>query len=482
MSNTENLLGKKYLTKTNIASFALAGFGQNLIIGFVNSYILFFYTDVFLIGAAPAGVLMIISRIYDAVDDPLMGTIIDKTRTKWGKMRPYILFTILPLIISTASLFFMPPGLGQTGKIIYAYITYILWGMIYTVSDVPFWGLASAMTPNPTERISFISTSRLVHSIGGALPMVIGPAFISALGDKRGYTAAGVSIAVFGGALFTLAFFGTEERSKSIDKSPTLKECVGFLKINKPLQCVVGANVLGFMRSVPIVAGMYVATYVLGEQTISIVGKDITLNGATLNTVLIAGWGVSGYLGMIFTPKICSRLNYRQINYFSSAVGVAASVALFFIPKNVAAIFSVMLIVGFPNGIVSNINYSMIADSVDYVEWKTGKRTEGITVSFQTLMNKTMTALQSSLVSLVLIFVNFVEPVEVAGELVPQPQTSSTLNGFILMFTLIPAAGWLISAFVMKYYTFIGEERRRAHEEIVLRRTGLTADETREDL
>ena len=169
MSNTENLLGKKYLTKTNIASFALAGFGQNLIIGFVNSYILFFYTDVFLIGAAPAGVLMIISRIYDAVDDPLMGTIIDKTRTKWGKMRPYILFTILPLIISTASLFFMPPGLGQTGKIIYAYITYILWGMIYTVSDVPFWGLASAMTPNPTERISFISTSRLVHSIGGAL-------------------------------------------------------------------------------------------------------------------------------------------------------------------------------------------------------------------------------------------------------------------------------------------------------------------------
>ena len=197
---------------------------------------------------------------------------------------------------------------------------------------------------------------------------------------------------------------------------------------------------------------------------------------------LPAGWGVSGYLGMIFTPKICSRLNYRQINYFSSAVGVAASVALFFIPKNVAAIFSVMLIVGFPNGIVSNINYSMIADSVDYVEWKTGKRTEGITVSFQTLMNKTMTALQSSLVSLVLIFVNFVEPVEVAGELVPQPQTSSTLNGFILMFTLIPAAGWLISAFVMKYYTFIGEERRRAHEEIVLRRTGLTADETREDL
>lgn len=139
MAKIENNIDKLYLTKTNKVSFAVSGFGQNLIIGFVNSYILFFYTDVFLIGAAPAGILMMVARIWDAANDPVMGTIVDKTRSKWGKMRPYILFISLPLALSTAALFIVPSGMGQTGKIVYAYITYILWGMIYTICDVPFW-------------------------------------------------------------------------------------------------------------------------------------------------------------------------------------------------------------------------------------------------------------------------------------------------------------------------------------------------------
>lgn len=470
MAKTENNIDKLYLTKTNRVSFAVSGFGQNLIIGFVNSYILFFYTDVFLIGAAPAGILMMVARIWDAANDPVMGTIVDRTRSKWGKMRPYILFVTLPLALSTAALFIVPSGMGQTGKIIYAYITYILWGMIYTICDVPFWGLASAMTPNPKERIAFISTSRLVHSIGGVLPMLLVPVFIGAFGNKNGYTYAGIAIGIIGAALFSLAFFGTEERSQSKDKAPTLRECFGFLKINRPLQCVVGANVLGFMRAIPIVAGMYIATYLLGEQTIGMFGKSFTINGAALNTLLLVGWGVSGYLGMILTPKICSKFNFRQIYYIASVVGTTACVALFFMEKNLANIFVCMLVIGFPFGVVSNINYSMIADSVDYVEWKTGKRSEGVTVSFQTLMNKTMTALQSGMVSLVLIASKFVQPLKIGEELVAQPQSSTTFNGLIMLITLLPALGWVLSAIPMRYYTFIGDERITAHREILQRR------------
>ena len=470
MANAQSNIDKLYLTKTNKVSFAVSGFGQNLIIGFVNSYILFFYTDVFLIGAAPAGILMMVARIWDAANDPVMGTVVDKTRSKWGKMRPYILFITLPLALSTAALFFVPSGLGGTGKIVYAYITYILWGMIYTICDVPFWGLASAMTPNPKERIAFISTSRLVHSIGGVLPMLLVPVFIGAFGNKNGYTYAGIAIGIIGAALFSLAFFGTEERSQSKDKAPTLRECFGFLKINRPLQCVVGANVLGFMRAIPIVAGMYIATYLLGEQTIGMFGKSFTINGAALNTLLLVGWGVSGYLGMILTPKICSKFNFRQIYYISSVIGMVACIALFFMEKNLVNIFVCMLIIGFPFGIVCNINYSMIADSVDYVEWKTGRRSEGVTVSFQTLMNKTMTALQSGAVSIVLIASKFVQPLKVNGELVVQEQSSKTINGLIMLITLLPALGWALSIVPMKYYTFIGEERKQAHREILQRR------------
>ncbi len=463
-------IGKKYLTKGNVASFAIAGFGQNLIISMVNSYILFFYTDVFLIGAAPAGVLMIVARIWDAFNDPIMGTFVDKTRTKWGKMRPYILFAAGPLAVCTG-LLFLNPDLGLTGKIIYAYVTYICWGMIYTVGDVPFWGLASAMTPNPVERVSFISTSRLVHSLGSALPMLLVPLIVGKLGNSRGYTVSGIVAGVVGGVLFLLAFLGTEERNKSAGNSPTLRECFSFLMLNKPLGCVVLANALGFLRAVPITAGMYVANYVLGEQTLSVFGKAFILNGTMLNTVLIAGWAVAGFVGMIFTPMLCKKMDYKQIFTVFSVVGFAASAALIFLKPSFAGVFICLLAVGLPYGIICNINYAMIADSVDYVEWITGKRTEGITVSFQTLMNKLMTALQSGAVSIALIVINFAPPVKNAlGETVMQAQSETTLRGLYLLISLLPAIGWALSIIPMRFYRFIGAERDLVTEELEQRR------------
>lgn len=448
----ENINDRKYLSKFNTFSFAVAGFGQNLIIGLVNSFILFFYTDVFLLGAGAAGTLMIVARIWDAFNDPIMGTIVDKTRSKWGKMRPYLLFTPLPLALSTALLFIVP-NISFAGKVVYAYVTYIIWGMVYTVCDVPFWGLASVMTPNPKERISFISISRLVHTIGGALPIVIIPLFVSIMGgNQKGYTTAGIVVGIIGALLFSLSFFGTKERCVKIEKTPTLKESVSYLKTNKPLMVVVISNVLGFMRAMPIVSSMYIATYIL--------------NNSSLNMVIVGGWGVAGYLGMLLTPIICRKFNFRQIYYIAAAIGVFGSLLLFALGRNVYAITACLFLCGFPFGVASNINYSMIADSVEYVEWKTGKRTEGVTVSFQTLMNKMMSALQIGLVALMLIVIKFKAPISVGQDLITQQQTNFTLNGMFFMITLMPALGWIISALPMKFYTFIGEERERAHKEL----------------
>lgn len=459
MESNVGINDKKYLTKFNVFSFAVSGFGQNLIIGFVNSYILFFYTDIFVIGAGPAFVLMIVARIWDALNDPVMGTIVDKTRTKWGKMRPYLLFVSLPLAASTALLFLAPAGMSRTGMIVYAYITYIIWGMVYTVCDVPFWGLASVMTPNPKERISFISFSRLVHSIGGALPVLVLPMLVGFVGRDRGYTLAGIIIGILGGGLFILSFFGTKERAVKQEKAPTLKECFQYLKLNKPLQYVVIANVMGFMRAMPVVAGMYVATYLI---------KDIPLGISPefFNTVIIGAWGVAGYLGMLLTPLICNKFNYRQIYYFSAVIGAAASVLLFIVGVNAYAILVCMLLCGFPYGLVCNINYAMIADSVDYVEWKTGKRTEGVTISFQTLMNKMMSALQVGLMALLLIVAKFAEPDKIDGTTIPKEQSGFTLGAIFFAITILPAIGWLLSIIPMRLYTFIGAERKRVHEEL----------------
>jgi sugar (glycoside-pentoside-hexuronide) transporter len=452
----ENINDRKYLTKFNTASFALAGFGQNLIIGLVNSFIMFFYTNVFLLGAAATGTLMIVARIWDAFDDPLMGTMIDKTNSRWGKMRPYLLVTPIPLAVSTALLFFVPK-VDYVWKVVYAYVTYLSWGMIYTVCDVPFWGLASVMTPNPKERISFISFSRLFHSVGGALPIVLVPAFVALMGgNEKGYLTAGIFVGVLGGLLFSLSFFGTKERCTIEKNSSTLRESLRYLKINKPLLCVVSANVLGFMRALPVVSSLYVATYILGDSA--------------LNIVIVGGWGVTGYLGMLFTPLICKKFNYRQIYYIAAALGIFSSMLLFVLGKNIYAITICLALCGFPYGVAANINYAMIADSVEYVEWKTGKRTEGVTVSLQTLMNKLMTALQIGLVSILLVVIKFVEPIKVGDELITLPQTPFALNGFFFTITVLPAIGWALSTIPMRFYSFIGKERQQAHIELGERR------------
>lgn len=452
-----NDYGKKYLTPFNVFSFSASGFGQNMIIGVVNSFILFFYTDVFLIPAAAVTTLMFVARVFDALNDPIMGSIVDKTRTKWGKLRPYLLATILPLAIVTILLFYSP-NISNQGKIIYAYITYISFGVIYTICDVPFWGLASAMTPNPKERIWFISFSRLFHSIGGALPILLIPLFIwLAKGSNRtGFLMAGIFIGIIGAAMFSLAFFGTEERCNVGEKKPTLIENVKFFLMNRPLQLVVSANILGFARAMAVVASMYIATYLLGNMN--------------YNMLILGAWGVAGYFGMILTPYIASKFNYRQMYYLCAAMGVFAFGLLYLIGINIYAIAICMFIGGMPYGIATNINYAMIADSVDYVEWKTGIRTEGVSISFQTLMNKLMTALQVTGVSFILSVIAFTQPESINGETITQAQSPETIRGMFYMITLMPMVGWILSVIPMSFYDFIGDKRLLAHKELMAQR------------
>jgi sugar (glycoside-pentoside-hexuronide) transporter len=457
-------LNKKYLTKFNIFSFAASGFGQNLIIGIVNSFLLYFYTDVFVIPLEAVLALMLFARIFDALNDPVMGSIVDRTRTKWGKLRPYLIGSALPLGIVTVLLFWAP-DLSSTGKLVYAYITYFAFGIIYTICDVPFWGLASAMTPNPKERISFITVSRLVHSIGGALPIVMVPFIVDLVGsNNKGYFVAGLIAGVLGAALFTLSFFGTKERCVLDENKPTLKDNIKFFLLNKPLQRVVLANVLGFARAIAVTASMYLAVYLLGDDK--------------YNIFLLASWGVAGYVGMVLTPMLTKKYNYSQIYYISAAIGVITSLLIFGVTMIIGQYNLIVLAVGFflagmPYGVVCNINYAMIADSVDYVEWKTGKRSEGISVSFQTLMNKLMTALQTATVTLMLIIAKFVQPIKVGDESIIQPQTEHTLLMIFILLVGLPIIGWIVSVLPMMKYDFIGEKRIQAHKDIVERRAAM---------
>ena len=157
---------KRFIGKREFLMFGIAAGGQGMIYATMSSYISDFYINVMGLPLVFVLLLMLLARVWDAVNDPMMGVIVDKCTTPWGKMKPYVLFTALPIAALTFLMFFSPPGLNQTELMVYAAFVYVGWGMIYTVSDVPFWSMPNVMTPDPAERANTISFGRTVNGSG----------------------------------------------------------------------------------------------------------------------------------------------------------------------------------------------------------------------------------------------------------------------------------------------------------------------------
>ena len=161
---------KRYVPKREFVTYAVGALGQGMVYGIMSSYISDFYMNVLMVPAVFVLLLMLLARVWDAINDPIMGVFVDHHRYKSGKMRPYLLITPIPIAILTVMLF-TAPDISNTAKMVYAAITYTFWGMIYTMSDVPFWSMPNAMTPDPAERGKLISVSRTANGVGSAVPM-----------------------------------------------------------------------------------------------------------------------------------------------------------------------------------------------------------------------------------------------------------------------------------------------------------------------
>src|SRR5699024_5960538 len=178
-------------------------FGSSIIYAFLNTFLMKYYTDVIEITPAVIGTLFFIARIWDAINDPIMGLVVDKTKTRWGKFRPYVLITPLFIVISTILLFTVP-DISMTGKIIYAYITYIIWGMIFTINDIPIWGLSSAVTKNMEERKKHVSFINVFQMNFSALVGIVG-AWFSRILDAAGVVASDTKVAMIVGMIGVIA-------------------------------------------------------------------------------------------------------------------------------------------------------------------------------------------------------------------------------------------------------------------------------------
>lgn len=381
-----------------IFGYSIAGFGQNLICTIVGSYLTVFMTDAIGYPALSVALLMLFARVYDALNDPIMGSIVDRTRTKWGKCRPYLKWMPIPIAIVTILCFLPVYKASKAGFAIMATV-YILWGMVYTVADVPYWGLASAMTADTQKRSMLLTIARIFCTVGGGIVTIIVPqitSYITSVNTPETvqkplmmtYFLAAVVFTVIAVPMFYLGFSATKERMTDNDaKAPSLKHNFKLLFKNTPLMLIVISGILGSAKmAYAYTGGLYFAKYVLADTTF------LGMRGEGLYTIITLAVVPGGLLATLMVPWFSKHVGKKTTFIVSNLIGSVMMFIMYFVgyktPTGLIVALIGMVVVGIPLGFTNIISYAMIADTVEYLELKTGERAEGICFAMQTFINK----------------------------------------------------------------------------------------------
>lgn len=377
-------------------SYSLCGFGQNLICTIIGSYLTVFMTDAIGFNALAVAFLMLGARIFDALNDPIMGSIVDRTRTKWGKCRPYMKWMAFPIAIMTA-ICFLPWYPQSDGGFAAISVMYVVWGMIYTVADVPYWGLSTAMSNDTYRRGNLLTIARLFCTAGAGIVTVITPIITdnmtkgldpAAKGEmlKWIYFVIAIVCCVIAVPLFFLGFKNTTERNISTENPPSLGHNLKLLFKNKPLMLIVLSGIGGAARMLfTYTGGLYFAKYIMDKESMY-----------SLFTMAIVPGGL---IASLLVPWCTKKFGKRNTYIWSHIVGGVAMLIAFIVgiacdrgaytsTATTVVLLIALVIAGIPSGFGNIVTYAMIGDTVEYLELKTGERAEGICFAMQTLINK----------------------------------------------------------------------------------------------
>lgn len=377
-------------------SYSLCGFGQNLICTIIGSYLTVFMTDAIGFNALAVAFLMLGARIFDALNDPIMGSIVDRTRTKWGKCRPYMKWMALPIALMTA-ICFLPWYPNNDGGFAAISVMYVVWGMVYTVADVPYWGLSTAMSNDTYRRGNLLTIARLFCTAGAGIVTVITPIITDnmtkgldpvAKGEmlKWIYFVIAIVCCVIAVPLFFLGFKNTTERNMTEENPPSLGHNLKLLFKNKPLMLIVLSGIGGAARMLfTYTGGLYFAKYIMDKESMY-----------SLFTMAIVPGGL---IASLLVPWCTKKFGKRNTYIWSHIVGGVAMLIAFIVgiacdrgaytsTATTVVLLIALVIAGIPSGFGNIITYAMIGDTVEYLELKTGERAEGICFAMQTLINK----------------------------------------------------------------------------------------------
>ena len=431
----------KKVTAFEKFAYSMGAFGQNFVYGIMASYLMIFYTDSFGLAAAAVGTLFLVARVWDAVMDPLIGIMIDRAKTRWGKFRPFILAGGVLAGLLTVACFFNP-HFGITAKLVYAYITYIIWGTTYGIMDVPYWSMAPSMTVDPAERTKIVSIPKITATIGSLLVSVLTIPLVQLFGrgnNSRGYFLAAVIYGLLCAAGAIVAAIFTKERIKiEPRKNERFIESVFVVVKNVPLLLILLTTLC---------TGM--ATTI--KQTVVTYYFTYNIKNVDLIPVFALVGLIPMVLSMILVPMVSNRFGKKPTAVASGLIGTVFSALIYFATKAVVLVFVFNAISMIGIGVMMVLTLSMQADTVEYAEWKTGKRSESIIFSLGTFTTKLSAALGGAVTGYWLTLVGYKPNVE---------QTAASLGGINAMMSWAPAAGMLLMTVIILFYNLT--EKRHA--------------------
>jgi GPH family glycoside/pentoside/hexuronide:cation symporter len=454
-------------TREKIA-YGFGDFASSMFWKLFSVYLLFFYTDVFGIAAAAVGTMFLITRIWDTALDPIIGVISDRTSSRWGKFRPYLLWVAVPFALAGV-LTFTAPSLSDSGKLVYAYITYTIMMMVYSAINVPYASLMGVMTGNIKERTT-LSTFRFVFAFAGSiLVLATAEPLVEWLGrtgsdadPKKGWQLAMVIYGMIAAVLFYLNFAWTKERIQPPKaQKNSLKTDVADLVHNKPWFVLLGAGIctLIFNSLRDGSAIYYFKYYFNSQQAFQLPVFDVAINYSTLYLVL---GQAANIVGVVLAKPISDRIGKKR-TFLYAMLGAAALSCVFFTftENDLALIYTFQFLISICAGTIFPLLWSMYADIADYSEWQTGRRATGLIFSSSSMSQKLGWTLGGALTGWMLALYGF-EANTV--------QTTEAQTGIKMMLSFIPAIGALLSAVFIAFYKLDDSFMIQVSNDLVQRR------------
>lgn len=484
MNAKTDITTQKHMNFKEILAYSLGLFGFQAIVGLLNSYQAEFDASILGADIAVVGILILVAKIVSAVFDPVVGNLIDRSNSKRGKFKSMIMYSLLPLLIMTAVVFINVPFKdNKTAVYIWIFVTYLIWSLAMTLGDVPSQGIASVLTPNPTERTNVVSISNTFKQIGFSACVVLVPVVCLIIpGGSKVFVSSGetdtpmisseyfwtaVLTAVLGCLLFALIPMVNKERVPYVSgEKTTFRDMAMALKNNKPFLLVIISYFLGFGRQMAMGIQVQAANVLLGSQNLVAVLGIVTAVGSMIS--------------MAVCPLLIKKMGERNVYLLMSFYGFGVSVVSFIVghfwflnPNNMVLtvlFYITLFLIGLQFSAVTLMPMIMTADCVDYYEYETGKRMEGAAYSVLTLTIKVCLALGTALG---LVFIQFSGYSDTVSQI-----TAGTVSGFstktkdivFFAYTVMPGILALLSAIPMFRYDIVGKKKAEISKALAERR------------